>query len=707
MKKILALAVSLLVLIAMMPSVMAANATAVVLYEPDLLENLNGKSGTLGSPAIGGWSAFSGARASGQYVKDDLGNVYLKIVDAAISGNSTNTTGDFGAYFQFAENAATGENVTVEMKVKIPATEMNKKMEIRFKGDYAYGNTPIEHPEANAYSSGVYIVSHIEATDNGYIYTDNYSNGERKSTVAIAPYNNQWINLKWVFDTTSDSYDLYCNSEKILSVSDASFYPEGVITGSSNVIPSNIKYVQVCLPNGTKTYAEDGKTLISKASDGGEIWIDDIIFDVEPTTDVPLSAVIPAFDYFENDTVNTGLVNVELLNSDGTAYGKEIGLIIPDIDTSMVGNFVVPVENVSGIYTSRNVYRKSNLWGYTFDETDNASKYTPSNSNNFNAIVPVLGSNALKIGIGGSGGTRNYEDMPIANVTENKDIVEISYDIFWEKPVANTTFYSRLYSGAVSESNFVIDILFTFKTDGTYNVNCDAEGVIMSGALNESAPQRIKYIIDKKEESIKFYINDVFKYEYTGLKNLANAKKEYKTLRFYTYPNPGKDTDVYIDNLFIKGYESVASVDTAGAAEVVTVVKNQIPDLAQTVTSILTDGTTDILPVKWAAVDTATTGEKSVTGTVFGLENTTVEATVNVIALPYIMNVSDGTITITAPTDYTPEGKLYIATYEGGVLKNVNIYDELVAGTTTVNVSGDVKVFLITDELVPLAEAVR
>lgn len=713
MKKFLALVVSALMLIAMVPTAMAADQATVVMYEPDVLANHNTKNvgSTLATNKVTGeWGCYSGAKTGVAFTAEESGNVYLRMFDAQI--NATATTGTYGAFFQMNDTAVTGENVTIEMKVRIPRTEMNKWVEIRFRGDYLHGSA--EHPESDSYSSGVYSVAHIMATDDGYVYSNLFTDGSRKNNATVAPYDEQWIALKWVFDTTKNSYKLYCNGTEAVDAADARFYPDGAITNSTNVVPSNLKYIQICLNSGEQLLDEAGKMV----ANGGEVWIDDIVFDAVASTDAPLSAIIPAFNSLENETVTTGLVNVALLNNDGTAYGKELALIIPPVDTSMVGEYTVPVENVSGVNTTWNVYRISDFQGYNFD-TDSTEYSVYANINSI-ANNPVSSEGkALKL-------AAPYFNSETSKVVENKEAsvcvipdekkgFELSFDIYWDVPNGlNQTIYTRLTKESTNYP--VLDLQWTLNTSGTFTVKTNGNKIeMLSGTRTDGKMQKIKFAVDREENTIKSYLNNVLMttHNYVTEAFAYTPETEVKKIFCYTYASSKYTNeqwaglrDVYIDNLCVKTYESVASVDTTTVDTDVTVVKNQIPVLTETVPSTLTDGTVDVLPIKWAAVDTATTGEKSVAGTVLGFANTTVNATVNVIELPYTMNVADGTITITAPTDYTPAGKLYIATYEGGVLKGVDIYDTPVEGSTTVSASGDVKVFLLTDALVPLAEAI-
>lgn len=684
MKKFLALAVSALMLVAMMPSALAANEAAMVMYEPDVFVNNNDKTAgntiTWGNPVTGTWMTYSDAAIGSVYATEDSGNTFIKMTDKRFGTNDSFRSGGYGAVLPLADSAVTGKNISFEIKIKLPVK--NKKIEFKFKEEST-------SPPNTSYNYGTYIVAQLTATDNGYVYNDYHSNGGADNTFVLAPYSNQWISLKWIFNTVDDSYDLYCNGSFVAKISNAKFHTSGADSSGATVTPG-LKFVQICLP------------------ENGEAWLDDAAFDANVANENPLYVNAPVIKSLEDEVVKAGLVNVPLLKADGSAYGKETGLIISAVDTSMVGTYTVPVENISDASAKWNVYRTSNFLGNDFDGSAYGYE-TSGTTTQTNAVVESIDGNALKLGapISNSNPNRNYEYVKCELPDDEKNF-EYLFDIYWTAPGTTQTFYTSLHN---TTNLPVMQLVWTMYANGKFEVKSNNK-LLFSGNISNGVMQRVRFVIDRENRTFKSYLNGVLSSVYSFDVFTYNPESGLKLLCFYTYTT-GNETetdfakyrDVYIDNLYVKTYETVASVDTSAAEAEVKVVKNQLPALVQTVPSTLTDGTTDILPIKWDAVDTATTGTKTATGTVLGFADTTVNATVNVIELPYEMNVAEGTITITAPTNYTPAGKLYIASYEGGVLKNVSIHSAPVEGSTTVSASGNVKVFLLTDALVPLAEA--
>lgn len=610
MKKFLALAVSALMLIAMMPSAMAADDATIVMSEPDVFVDNNNKEENTSiaySAATGVWFTWSGVANASKYTKEENGNIYLKMTDDT---STDYLDSDYGAAFQMADEGISGKNFSFETKVKLP--DKNETVTFCFRPDKVEGDNGDSDPFRNNYNY-IYAAGRLTGTDDGYVYGDFHPSGTENYTVA--QYNGQWISLKWIFDTDADSYKLYCDESFIAEIANATFAPD-------KNVPKKIKFVQIRL---------------DKSED--EVWLDDTGFDAD--------------------------VNVSKV-SDVTKYN------------------------------------------FDSDEVNYSPKYT---TEGVNCVVAYNGGQALKIGAPQNVNVGNKEQITTA-VSKNTKTFDFGFDLNTTTGGFDQNFYARLYGN----EGLALSVHFEIYSNGTgvYPRYADKNGgaPLLFGERVELSEtmQNYRFTVDRNKETVTVYVGGAWKSEipFSSFSSTTlNKDIDITYIEFYTYTHDSYDlskhTDVYIDNLYVKTYDTVSSVDTENAENVV-VVKNQIPELAQTVSATFTDGTTADLPVKWTSVDTSNAGERIVKGAITGFADTTINATVNVIELPYEMNVENGTITITAPTNYTPAGKLYIASYEGGVLKNVSIHSAPVTGSTTVEATGDVKVFLLTDALVPLAE---
>ena len=655
------------------------------MYEPTILDNFEDETNSTvlnGTVSVGKWYTYSGAKYGAVWAKEQTGNQFLRLTANKIS--ETDHSMRYGATYVLNDSGVSSGTMRLEVKVKIPRSTSGTSLELRMHPSTGTS------PNAAAYAG---ITAAVSVENGAYIYRVK-DNGAVKGdyTKVLTSYAEQWLNLRWDINPATGVYDLYCDGK----------FVENVPVGwNSSVTTKNIKYLQV----------------LGRESNQTEIWVDDIVYYENissPSANVLYYGdVQPQELTLAKNSCQSAIVNVPLVTESDNVVSettKVSGLIVKGLsDTSMTGQFEIPVMNYETANENAKVYKLYEKYEQLFGED-----YTISDSSGQNIIETGM----LKVAAPAANGTRAYEDLSV-DIPADKDAYELEFEIKLPTPTAATQhFYIQLLNGGIT----CTQLYFKGTTSsGNWNLTCGSATLLINNSMANDELSKIKIVIDREKQTMAAYLNDEF-VNTIGF-SMIN-KSDYKpdnavaSLRIYNYPGDNGSA-VYVDNIYLRTYEKVSLVDTNVSSA--TVVRRQQPDLQKYVTTTLTDNSSDKLPVKWNATNTSELGATTATGMVYGYTDSegnavSVTAEVNVIALPYTTSISEAVLIISAATSYLPTGTVYLAAYNGGELASVTVLGEISesglgsvswdSGAVTADITEEAdsyRVFVFTDEMQPLA----